>query len=159
MMTKACIMDEAGDPLPEGFDAEKYMRALFQMQPGPMTEVILRCSNDMMIEIVDKFGEDFDSWKSTADSFYVKADVCLSKAFYAWIFQLFAKPGQKILDTHLGSGSSRIAAYDAGLDFVGYEIDKTYFDKQEARFKNHAQQINLFSMQAEPEAVQQSFIF
>ena len=87
MMTKACIMDEAGDPLPEGFDAEKYMRALFQMQPGPMTEVILRCSNDMMIEIVDKFGEDFDSWKSTADSFYVKADVCLSKAFYAWIFQ------------------------------------------------------------------------
>lgn len=78
---------------------------------------------------------------------------------YAWIFQLFAKPGQKILDTHLGSGSSRIAAYDAGLDFVGYEIDKSYFDKQEARFKNHAQQINLFSMQAEPEAVQQSFIF
>lgn len=78
---------------------------------------------------------------------------------YAWIFQLFAKPGQKILDTHLGSGSSRIAAYDAGLDFVWYEIDKTYFDKQEARFKNHAQQINLFSMQTEPEAVQQSFIF
>ena len=38
MMTKACITDEAGDPLPEGFDAEKFMRALFQMQPGPMTE-------------------------------------------------------------------------------------------------------------------------
>ena len=38
---------------------------------------------------------------------------------YKWIFTHFAKPGDKILDTHLGSGSSRIAAYDANLDFVG----------------------------------------
>ena len=50
----------------------------------------------------------------------------------------------KILDTHLGSGSSRIAAYDAGLDFVGYEIDKEYFDKQEERFAAHAAQMSLF---------------
>lgn len=65
-------------------------------------------------------------------------------ALYAWIFKNFAKPGMKILDTHLGSGSSRIAAYDAGLDFVGYEIDKTYFDLQEERFQAHAAQYNLF---------------
>ena len=58
-------------------------------------------------------------------------------ALYAWIFKNYAKPGMKILDTHLGSGSSRIAAYDAGLDFYGYEIDKTYFEKQEERFKKH----------------------
>ena len=63
---------------------------------------------------------------------------------YAWIYRLFAKPGMKILDTHLGSGSSRIAAWDAGLDFVGYEIDKTYFDKQEERFAKHAAQQSLF---------------
>lgn len=63
---------------------------------------------------------------------------------YAWIFARYAKPGMRILDTHLGSGSSRIAAYDAGLDFEGYEIDKTYFDKQEERFKKHTQQINMF---------------
>lgn len=63
---------------------------------------------------------------------------------YRWIYQHYAKPGYKILDTHLGSGSSRIAAYDAGLDFVGYEIDKEYFDKQEERFARHTAQLNLF---------------
>ena len=70
-------------------------------------------------------------------------------ALYQWIFKNYAKPGFKILDTHLGSGSSRIAAYDAGLDFVGYEIDKDYFDKQEERFKKHVSQISLFIDRAE----------
>lgn len=65
-------------------------------------------------------------------------------ALYRWIFQKYAKQGDKILDTHLGSGSSRIAAYDAGLDFVGYEIDKEYFDKQEQRFAEHSAQLNMF---------------
>lgn len=65
-------------------------------------------------------------------------------ALYRWIFQNYAKPGYKILDTHLGSGSSRIAAYDAGLDFVGCEIDKEYFDKQEERFAEHAAQMSMF---------------
>ena len=65
-------------------------------------------------------------------------------ALYRWIYQHYAKPGYKILDTHLGSGSSRIAAYDAGLDFTGYEIDKTYFDLQEERFAKHTAQHNLF---------------
>lgn len=63
---------------------------------------------------------------------------------YEWIFSKYAKPGHTILDTHLGSGSSRIAAYDAGLDFVGCEIDKTYFDLQEERFEWHTAQGNLF---------------
>ena len=65
-------------------------------------------------------------------------------ALYAWLYSTFAKPGDKILDTHLGSGSSRIAAYDAGLDFAGYEIDKTYFDLQEERFRKHTAQYSLF---------------
>ena len=63
---------------------------------------------------------------------------------YAWIYNLFAKPGDKILDTHLGSGSSRIAAWDAGLDFVGCEIDEYYFKLQEDRFERHSSQMNLF---------------
>ena len=63
---------------------------------------------------------------------------------YAWIYNLYAKPGMKILDTHLGSGSSRIAAYNAGLDFVGYEIDETYFRLQEERFAKHTSQTSLF---------------
>jgi site-specific DNA-methyltransferase (adenine-specific) len=65
-------------------------------------------------------------------------------ALYRWIFKNYAKPGMKILDTHLGSGSSRIAAWDAGLDFVGTEIDETYFRLQEERFKKHIAQGNLF---------------
>lgn len=65
-------------------------------------------------------------------------------ALYRWIFKNYAKPGDKILDTHLGSGSSRIAAYDAGLDFVGCEIDAEYFRLQEKRFAEHTAQMNLF---------------
>lgn len=63
---------------------------------------------------------------------------------YEWIYRLYAKPGMKILDTHLGSGSSRIAAWDAGLDFTGYEIDVDYFRRQEERFAEHTAQLNLF---------------
>ena len=65
-------------------------------------------------------------------------------ALYDYIYKTFAKPGFKILDTHLGSGSSRIAAYKAGLDFTGYEIDEYYFQMQEERFKKHTAQVNLF---------------
>ena len=68
---------------------------------------------------------------------------------YAWVYKLFAKPGDKILDTHMGSQSSRIAAWDAGLDYVGFEIDKTYYDLGEARFEKHTQQTNLFLMDQE----------
>ena len=65
-------------------------------------------------------------------------------ALYKWLLKNYAKEGDRILDTHLGSGSSRIAAYDMGFEFVGYEIDKDYFDAQEKRFTNHIQQGSLF---------------
>ena len=61
---------------------------------------------------------------------------------YRWIYQSYAKEGDKILDTHLGSGSSRIAAYDMGFDFVGYEISKYYFEKEEERFARHTAQLS-----------------
>ena len=63
---------------------------------------------------------------------------------YEWILKNYAKPGDKILDTHVGSGSSSIAAYNLGFDFVGFEIDKGYYDAQEKRFKNHIAQLRLF---------------
>lgn len=68
-------------------------------------------------------------------------------ALYTWIFQNYAKPGDKILDTHLGSGSSRIAAYEHDLDFVGFELEKSYFDAQEERFQTHISQLSLFHME------------
>ncbi len=65
-------------------------------------------------------------------------------ALYAWIYARYAKPGYKLLDTHMGSQSSRIAAWDAGLDYVGSELDKVYFDLGEKRFANHTAQLSLF---------------
>jgi len=49
-------------------------------------------------------------------------------ALYKWLLKNYAKPGDKIFDSHLGSQSSRIAAYDLGLDFWGCEIDEDYFN-------------------------------
>lgn len=63
---------------------------------------------------------------------------------YEWLLMNYAKQGNKILDTHLGSGSSRIAAYKNGFDFIGFELDKDYFDAQEKRFKIETAQQQLF---------------
>ena len=65
-------------------------------------------------------------------------------ALYDWIFANYAKAGDKILDTHLGSGSSRIAANKAGLDFVGCELDKDYFNAQEKRYADFVSQLRIF---------------
>jgi len=66
-------------------------------------------------------------------------------ALYKWLLTNYAKPGDKILDTHLGSGSSRIAALDMGFDFWGYELDADYFAAMEARFKAHISKPVLFA--------------
>ena len=63
---------------------------------------------------------------------------------YEWILMNYAKEGDKILDTHLGSGSSRIAAYRNGFHFVGFELDKDYYEAQENRFKTELMQPRLF---------------
>ena len=79
-------------------------------------------------------------------------------ALYEWILTHYAKPGDKILDTHLGSGSSRIAAYNLGFDFVGCEIDEDYFKAQEERFKAHTAQIRLFDPAPKKEVEQLQII-
>lgn len=55
---------------------------------------------------------------------------------YEWLLKNYANQGDKILDTHLGSGSSRIAAQKLGFDFYGCEIDQDYFNQSEKRFKD-----------------------
>ena len=66
-------------------------------------------------------------------------------SLYDWILQRYAKPNDLILDTHLGSGSSRIAAYKNGFDFIGFEIDKEYFDASVKRFNLVTSQTQIFS--------------
>lgn len=63
---------------------------------------------------------------------------------YEWLLMNYAKDGDKILDTHLGSGSSRIAAYNLGFDFTGIELDQEYFHVSNKRFDNHKKQLTLF---------------
>ena len=63
---------------------------------------------------------------------------------YDWIFAKYATEGMKILDTHLGSGSSRISADKAKLDFTGIEIDKEYFDLSEKRYQDYKSQLRLW---------------
>jgi len=63
---------------------------------------------------------------------------------YSWILNTYAKPNDLILDTHLGSGSSRIAAYKGAFNFVGFEIDSDYFNAQEKRFNEFKSQLRLF---------------
>ena len=63
---------------------------------------------------------------------------------YKWLLENNAKEGDKILDTHLGSGSIAIACHDYGFDLTACELDKEYFDKAMQRITNHTNQLNLF---------------
>jgi site-specific DNA-methyltransferase (adenine-specific) len=65
-------------------------------------------------------------------------------ALYSWILNNFAKEGDTILDTHLGSGSSAIAAHQLGYDFTGIEIDGYYYEKAKERLLRYQQQLTLF---------------
>lgn len=64
-------------------------------------------------------------------------------ALYRWLLHNYAKPGDRILDTHLGSASSAIAAHQMGFDFVGCELDKDYYDASIKRFKEQTKQLSL----------------
>lgn len=68
---------------------------------------------------------------------------------YRWIFKNYTKPGQKILDTHVGSASSLIAAHDAGLNYVGFEIDEYYYKKSKQRLDEYEAQMNIFDFGVE----------
>ena len=65
-------------------------------------------------------------------------------ALYKWLLDKYAKQGDKILDTHLGSGSIAIACHDYGFELVGCELDREYYDKGIQRVKNHVSQQKLF---------------
>ena len=88
---------------------------------------------------------------SRADSQINKVDNKNSKhpcqkpvELYKWILKNYAKEGDKILDTHLGSGSSAIAAHDGGFEFTGIELDEEYYNAAKERLILHQRQLNLF---------------
>ena len=63
---------------------------------------------------------------------------------YSYILHKYAKPNDKILDTHLGSGSIAIACHDYNFDLTACELDKEYYNKAMQRINNHVSQQNLF---------------
>lgn len=67
-------------------------------------------------------------------------------ALYKWLLKNYAKPGDKILDTHGGSGSICIACHDLGFDLDWIELDEDYYKAAVERYKNHAAQGELFSI-------------
>lgn len=65
-------------------------------------------------------------------------------ALYKWLLKNYAKEGDKILDTHLGSGSIAIACHDMRFDLEAYELDADYYKDCMKRFNNHIAQTQLF---------------
>lgn len=65
-------------------------------------------------------------------------------ALYKWLLHNYAKEGDKILDTHLGSGSIAIACHDYGFDLTACELDKDYFEAAVKRLSDHQKQIKMF---------------
>lgn len=63
---------------------------------------------------------------------------------YKWIVRKYSKTGDRILDTHVGSGSSLIAFNDFGLDYTGYELNTEYYKRSNERIKKHMDQLKLF---------------
>ena len=62
---------------------------------------------------------------------------------YEWLLMNYAKEGDTILDTHLGSGSIAIACHNLGYDLTGYEIDKDYYEAAQKRIKEHQNQLRI----------------
>ncbi|NCD04471.1 MAG: site-specific DNA-methyltransferase [Clostridia bacterium] len=65
-------------------------------------------------------------------------------ALYKWLLTNYAKPGDKILDTHVGSASSLIACHDLGFEYLGFELDEDYYRMAIERLEKHKSQLNMF---------------
>jgi len=68
-------------------------------------------------------------------------------ALYEWLLKNYAQKGDKILDTHVGSASSLIACYNLGFDYIGFELDKEYFDKATQRIESRINQLDIFHIE------------
>ena len=71
-------------------------------------------------------------------------------ALYTWLLNTYAKPGDKILDTHVGSASSLIACEELGFKYVGFEIDEIYFKIGMERLETNRSQMSLFREDSDP---------
>lgn len=109
-----------------------------QPMPNFSKAVIASCSFHKKVEIYTQ------TWTNFVHAGRVGIHPCeMPIDIYRWILQTYCKEGDKILDTHLGSGSSRIAADMEGFDFTGYELDTAYFDASVKRYNEYKLQAKL----------------
>ena len=80
------IMEEAAQPMPDGFSVSEFTKTVFQMYDEQRAMVELLCSNEMMKVIIDRFGEDVHTEITDDEHFAVTTEVSLSPNFYGWLF-------------------------------------------------------------------------
>lgn len=66
-------------------------------------------------------------------------------ALYEWILNNYAKPGDKVIDTHVGSASSLIACYNLGFEYMGFELDEFYYNAATKRIEERKNQMDIFN--------------
>lgn len=110
-----------------------------QPMPNFSKAVIASCSMHKKIEIYTQ------TWTNFVHKGRTTNHPCeMPVSIYEWILDNYANEGDKILDTHLGSGSIAIACHNRGFDLTGFEIDKEYFDNACERLRIHQSQLIMF---------------
>jgi len=90
-MVKVIILEEESKPMPDGFNGAEYAKRIFEMYDGETKTVELRCTNDLMKIIIDRFGEDVHTEIIDENHFNAIVDVSVSPTFYGWVFQFGGK--------------------------------------------------------------------
>lgn len=86
MVGAPIIMEEDAKPLPNGFDMDKFLNTSMRMYASETTKVTLICNNSVMDAIIDRFGEDVETYAYDMDNFKAEVEVATNKLFYMWIF-------------------------------------------------------------------------
>ena len=93
-------------------------------------------SFDSTAKVIEIYGQEFDRIHPTQKPIKL----------YEWLLAKYAKQGDKILDTHVGSASSLIACHNLGFQYVGFEIDKDYYDQSLERLNRYKSQVSLMDI-------------
>tara|TARA_S200002703_G_scaffold30804_1_gene26810 strand:- start:155 stop:763 length:609 start_codon:yes stop_codon:yes gene_type:complete len=110
-----------------------------QPMPNFSKAVIASCSFHKKIELYTQ------TWTNFVAKGRCTEHPCeMPVSIYEWLLMNYAKEGDKILDTHLGSGSIAIACHNLGYDLEGYELDEEYYNAAVKRYNNHIAQLKMF---------------
>ena len=90
-MAKIKINDRKSIPMPDDFNGADYAKKIFEMYDGETKTVELKCTNDLMKVIIDRFGEDVNTVSLGSNCFKAIVDISVSPTFFGWVFQFTGK--------------------------------------------------------------------